>query len=177
MEPQAANPLDVFRDYACVKLREYAAQIERCLGLLSDAQVWQRPNQHSNSVANLVLHLCGNVTQWILGGLGGGAEPRDRPAEFAARGGASAAELAARMRGVVAEACCTIERLDHAMLSAPVAIQGYATTGLAAAFHVTEHFAFHAGQIIWATKAILDVDLSLYDAQGRRLDARTGPIP
>jgi uncharacterized damage-inducible protein DinB len=174
----AARPeMTLLRRYAVAKLREYADQIARCAALLTPEQCWRRPNEHSNAVGNLVLHLCGNVTQWILCGLGGRTIPRDRAAEFAQREPLPPAPLMRRLREAIDAAVAVVEGLPDGRWGEPVTIQGYKTTVLAAVFHVVEHFAFHTGQIVWATKAMLDVDLSLYDVNGRRLDGRADGIP
>jgi uncharacterized damage-inducible protein DinB len=157
------------------RLGHYLAQIERCAGVLSTEQLWHRPNEHVNSAANLILHLTGNVRQWIVAKVGGEAIERDRPAEFAARDGRPAGEIVPLLRTAVERACAVIKELDTEALAAPRTIQGYEILTQTAVVHVVEHFAFHAGQIIHATKWLADVDLSLYDAQGRRTDGRGNP--
>lgn len=157
-----------FSAYAREKLRVELSQIARCAGLLSADELWRRHNAHTNSVANLILHLTGNVRQWIIGGVGGEAIARDRPAEFADRSGRPAAEIVPPLEQAVARACEVIGGLRDDELLRPLTIQGYAVTPLVAVFHVTEHFSFHTGQIVHITKAWRDVDLSLYDAQGRK---------
>jgi uncharacterized damage-inducible protein DinB len=157
------------------RLEHYLAQIRRCSLLLGDEGVWERPNGHVNSVANLVLHLTGNVRQWILGGVGGIPVERDRPAEFAARGGAGAAELVDGLTAAVCDAIGVIRGLDSVRLAETRVIQGYDVTVQTAVLHVVEHFSYHAGQVVHATKWLKDVDLSLYDAQGRRIDGSGTP--
>lgn len=166
-----SEPLREFLNYAAGKLEQNLAQIVRCAALLSEDEFWYRPNRHSNSVGNLVLHLSGNVRQWLLAGLGGQSYQRDRAGEFAARGGRPAAQLVAELRQTVLDACGVLGNFDPAALAAPRTIQGYDVSALVAVFHVVEHFSFHTGQIVHAVKAMRDVDLSLYDAHGRRLDA------
>ncbi len=164
-------------EYAVEKIGDHQAQIRRCLALLSEEQAWFRPNEHSHSVGNLVLHLCGNVTQWILGGLGGQPYTRDRRAEFAARGTVSREGLQRRLAETVAAAEAVLRGLTPEVVAAEHEIQQYRVTGLAAVLHVVEHFAFHTGQIITMTKWLLDVDLSLYDERGYRHDRRQTGAP
>jgi uncharacterized damage-inducible protein DinB len=137
--------------------------------------LWHRPNAHVNSVANLILHLTGNVGQWIVGGVGGEAIERDRSGEFAARDGRPAVEIVPPLRTTVERAIAIIGGLDATRLGESRTIQGYAVTVETAVLHVVEHFAYHAGQIVHATKWLRDVDLSLYDAQGRRIDGSDAP--
>ncbi len=171
------SPSEGFLEYASAKLRRYAMQIRRCAELLDDAELWRRADPHCNAVGNLILHLTGNVSQWVLGGLAEREVSRDRPAEFAARGVPDRAAMLARFDDAVREACGVIGRLDPAALARRASIQGYDVTRRVAVFHVVEHFAYHAGQIIHATKALRGVSLSLYDAQGQLLsgDDRSTP--
>lgn len=166
---------DEFRRAVMKKLVQDLEQIGRCAGLLSEAQAWSRPNEHCNSAANLILHLTGNVRQWIVAGLGGATFERDRPGEFAARDAGPHAPIYAELERVVQAALRVIGSLDDAGLERRYSIQGYDVSGLEACFHVAEHFSFHTGQIVHMTKAILDVDLSLFDAQGRRMQSSAQP--
>jgi len=167
-----AEPLREFICYAIDQLEQNLTQVLRCARLLTESELWHRPNDHTNSVGNLILHLTGNVSQWILGGIGGQQVPRDRPREFAERGPLPAAEILPLLEHAVRQAVQTLRKLDPGTLKERCEIQGYHVSRLVAIFHVVSHFCFHTGQIIHATKALRNVDLSLYDAQGRPLDAR-----
>ena len=156
--------------FAEQKLRLEMGQIERCAGLLRDDEVWRRDNEHTNSVGNLILHLAGNMHQWVLGGLGGQSIKRDRPAEFAARGSRPTMECVEALRGTLERAYAVLAGLDAAALARGYVVQDYEVSGAAAVVHVVEHFSWHVGQIVHITKALRNVDLSLYDAQGHRLD-------
>lgn len=158
-----------FRGVADRTLKEHAAQISRCVQLLDAEQVWARANENCNSVGNLLLHLNGNLRQWIVSGLGGTEFDRDRPAEFAQRGPLPADELLAALTETVAAARTTITNLDSDALAKRYQIQQRDVSGVRAVFHAVEHFAFHTGQIIQITKQLRNVDLSLYDEHGQRL--------
>lgn len=127
-------------------------RIVKCLQQLSEEEIWWRPNSDSNSAGNLVLHLCGNVRQWIISGLGGEEDRRQRDREFAERGPIPRNVLVAQLRRTVREACRVLARLPDDSLSRNYVIQGFHVTGLDAAFGVTEHFGYHTGQIIYITK-------------------------
>lgn len=163
-----------FARSAARKLRQDCRQIVRCARLLSEAEAWSRPNERCNSVANQMLHLTGNIRQWILGGLAGDTTSRDRPAEFAARGPAPLEPIIAGLEQTIDAAATILDKMTADLLAQAYLIQGYNVTGLHAAFHVAEHISFHTGQIVHITKAIKNVDLSLYDPQGKLISAATG---
>ena len=161
-----------FTPYAASKLEQSFAQIQRCLALLTSEQVWSRPNDVSNAVGNLVLHLNGNIRQWILSALGGESHERDRPAEFSHREPIPTEVILADLQETVERAREVLSALSEQQLEAELTIQGYAVTGMEAVFHAVEHFSLHTGQIVYATKLLTGEDLSLYDAHGQRLDGR-----
>lgn len=152
----------VFLEYSAAKLEQLAGRIETCLGQLPQESVWYRGNQNANAVGNLVLHLCGNVRQWIGTGVAGLPEVRDRDAEFAAQDGGSAADLSARLRSRTAEAAAVLRSLDPVRLGDRIVVQSYHVTVLEAIYHVVEHYSGHTGQIIFATKALTGSDLGFY---------------
>src|SRR5438128_10392124 len=141
---------------------EYLPKIERCLEHLTDEDVWWRPNEASNSIGNLLLHLRGNVTQWIIGGVGKRPYERKRQQEFDERTHISTRELSATLRAVVEEACAIISTVDASELLTRRQIQDYDVTVLEAVYHVVEHFGMHTGQIIMMTKLRTGKDLKLW---------------
>ncbi len=143
-------------------LRQHAGRIESCIAKLAPEQIWARGSENENAIGNLVLHLCGNVRQWIIAGVGGASDIRKRDGEFAARGGVPLTELMEKLRSTVDEAVGVVERATAERLAAPMAIQGYQTTGLGAIYHVVEHFSGHTGQIVFATKMLTGQDLGFY---------------
>jgi uncharacterized damage-inducible protein DinB len=144
-------------------VRQYLPKIERCLAELSDEQVWWRPNQASNSIGNLVLHLCGNARQWIIAGLGGAPDTRTRDAEFSQTEAIPRNELLALLRSTVAHVEEVLNTLNPDILLEPRLIQGVEIDVLRAVFHVTEHFSTHTGQIVLLTKLLSNKDLGFYD--------------
>jgi uncharacterized damage-inducible protein DinB len=127
-------------------------RLVECLGQLSDEEIWWRPNEASNSVGNLLLHLCGNMRQWIISGLGGAADVRERDKEFSERGPIDRRELREELQQTMRQAAAVLARLKPADLSRSYRIQQYDVTGYEAATQVTEHVAYHLGQIIYVTK-------------------------
>jgi len=150
-------------------LREqHLPRIIGCLRTLSEAQIWWRPHPTSNSVGNLVLHLAGNVRQWIVCGLGGEQDRREREKEFSEPGPLSRRFLIGHVESAVAAADRVLRSLSPADLARAYRIQGFRVTGLSAIAHVTEHFAHHAGQIIYATKLRRGVDLGFTHLPGEK---------
>ena len=159
-------------------LEHHLPRIERCLRMLSEKEIWWRPNASSNSAGNLVLHLNGNVRQWIVAGLGGKPFSRERAKEFSERGPIPRRRLIALLRSTVQEAGSTIASLTAANLEREFTIQGFQVTGLRALLHVTEHFAFHTGQIIYMTKLKRRRDLTFTRLPGDKpKKARRAALP
>ena len=134
------------------ELTSALARIKHCLGQLTDEQVWWRPRPALNSIGNLILHLRGNVRQWVVAGLSGGADSRDRPAEFAVRGPIPKGELLRQLEAVVDEARAVLARLTARQLLEARRIQGFDVTGLAAVFDTVPHFRGHTQEIVSLTR-------------------------
>jgi uncharacterized damage-inducible protein DinB len=152
----------IFLDFSGKKLLQLASRIETCLGRLSAEQVWARGSENENAVGNLVLHLCGNMRQWIVSGVGGKPDVRVRDREFTARGDVTPAELAERLKGTVEEAVEVIDKVTAARLAEHVTVQKYDVTVMEAIAHVVEHFGQHTGQIMFATKMMTGQELGFY---------------
>ena len=162
-----ADPADLARQFAtgvATEFRahvadEYVPRIGRCVELLTPEELWRRPGPHNNSVGNLLLHLAGNTRQWILAGIDGQPDARDRDGEFAATGADTPAGAA-----LVEQLRQTVDRLTPAEWLAVRRFQGrWDQTCLAAVLHVMEHFSGHAGQIYAFTKEVRGVDLKFWD--------------
>jgi uncharacterized damage-inducible protein DinB len=142
---------------------DFMPKIEQCLGMLSEEDVWWRAHETNNSVGNLLLHLSGNVRQWIISGIGGAPDHRQRPLEFAERSPIQKKIVWSRLQDTVAEASRVLELFPAGQLLERRKIQGFDNTVLQAIFHVVEHFALHTGQIIYITKLREGKDLRFYD--------------
>jgi hypothetical protein len=153
----------LFLDFSRKKLFEqFWPRLKECAVSLTEEQIWWRPNDASNSIGNLLLHLNGNVNQWLVASFNKEADKRDRPAEFSAKAGATAAELLDRLSATLDRAAAVLERLTPAELLAPYEIQGYHLRGLDAVYQVVEHFGLHYGQIAYITKLLSAKDLGFY---------------
>lgn len=148
---------------------EFLPRIHQCLGELSDDEIWRRPNESVVSVGNLVIHLAGNVRQWIISGLGGAPDHRVRDSEFAVAGPMPRDQLLGLLDDTVAEAMAVVERTDPVALLEPRRVQGREESGVSILVHVTEHFSYHTGQISLHVKLRKNIDLGYY--AGRNLNA------
>jgi len=157
-------------------LQVHLPRLEACLRELSPQQIWWRANPASNSVGNLLLHMEGNVRQWIVSGLGGTADRRERDLEFSELGPVPRRTLLARVRQAVKDADRVMRKLNGVALTRNYSIQGFRVTGLCAVFHVVEHFSHHTGQVIVLTKILLGKDLKFtHLPQERKASRRSIP--
>lgn len=160
--------LDTARHYL---MEQYLPKIRRCLEVLSEEDVWWRPNAESNSVGNLVVHLCGNVRQWIVSGVGGRPDLRERAKEFAADGGydgvaMDGAALLDRLTETLSEVDDVLAACSTDDLTRRAVFQGDELTVLEGIFHAVEHFSMHTGQIVYVTKLRTGRDLRFYEVEG-----------
>ncbi len=176
IEPPA-TPLPASRAFlrhARFRLREdYPVKIRRAVESIDETRLWWRPNEASNSIGNLLLHLAGNLRQWIVAGVGGAPDDRDRDAEFARREGLSRQELLALLQSAIEEADAVLENIereienglpdDDAALQRLCRPQGFPQTVLDAIFHPIEHFSYHTGQIVQIAKLLEADRIRFYD--------------
>ncbi len=162
--------LQEFIDQSLYFLNENTPRIKNCLDRLTEDQVWQRPNASSNSIGNLIIHLNGNITQYILSSLGGEEDLRERDLEFSAKEGWNKNELFDLISGTINQATEVIQKLSEEDLLTSRSVQGFDYTGVANIIHVVEHYSYHTGQIAYWTKLLKDEDLEFYD--GKDLNKR-----
>lgn len=163
---------ELFLAFSHQRLTLFLSRIEDCLSRLSEDQVWARGGDNENSVGNLVLHLCGNVRQWIISGVGGEQDVRERDAEFTAAGGVTVAELKRRLQGTVEQAIQIIRTLPVSRLTERTTVQKQDKAVLEAIYAVVEHFAQHTGQIVFATKMLTGQDLEYHKHLGTHRPTR-----
>jgi uncharacterized damage-inducible protein DinB len=142
--------------------KDFMPKIRHAVEGLSVDQIWWRPNSNSNSVGNMILHLCGNVRQWVIAGVGGAPDTRVRDLEFAEEGPIPAPILMDELESIVEEAIATLRELDGNILLDPKRVQVYDVTPVQAIFHVVEHFSYHTGQIVYVVKMLKDENMGFY---------------
>lgn len=159
----ASRFLERSRHYLC---DEYPIKISAAVRSMPADRLWWRANAQANSAGNLVLHLTGNVRQWVLSGIGGAPDVRQRDAEFAARDEADAETLLAALADTIDEVRQVIAGLSPASLGEARVIQGRETSVFSALYHVVEHFSGHTGQIILLAKSFAPGAVRFYDDTG-----------
>lgn len=137
-------------------------RIKACLNELTETEIWESPGPASNSIGNLVLHLCGNITQYIISSMGNEEDIRQRDFEFAVKGGFTPSVLLDKISVTVARATGIIKNLDEKALMKTYSVQGFTLSGVGILIHVTEHYSYHTGQIVFHTKALKNKDMGFY---------------
>lgn len=166
--------LDASRRYL---LDEYLPKIRLAIAPVSEADIWWRPIDDSNSIGNLILHIEGNARQWLLDGVGGVPSSRNRDAEFAPTEGRSKAMLLEQLAGTLHQIDAVLARITITQLDAPRVIQGASTTVLGAIYHVVEHVSMHTGQIIQLARWRAPGAVRLYDASSTSFTPLWSPEP
>lgn len=143
-------------------MEESVPRIKKCLHTLDEPQVWHRPNEQTVSVGNLVLHLGGNLRQWVLSGIGGQPDRRQRSQEFAVTDPVPVSQLIADLDALMIEVDKVLTGITPEMLLEKRRVQGFEESVLAILLHVTEHFSYHTGQITYFVKSTHNIDLQYY---------------
>jgi uncharacterized damage-inducible protein DinB len=150
---KAPTDAQEFLDASRVFLKDdFLPKLMHCLHEMPEEDLWWRPNERSNSVGNLILHLCGNLREWILNSMGGATFERNRDAEFASRGPVPKLQLIDSIQATVTEVDRVLAMLPADGLRDSFAIQRDSTSRLQAIYHVVEHFSYHLGQILYIYK-------------------------
>lgn len=158
-----------FKGEAVFTLDDAHTRFRHVLDQLDDTQVWHRPHPGMNAVGNLVLHVCGNLTQWIVVGCDPGrarSDERERPSEFAADRRTPRAELSQQLDDVVKQAAQTLAGLNKDHLLEARGIQGFDVTGMGAVWHSVAHMQAHAQEAVYATKLMLGTGYRVRDVYG-----------
>jgi len=154
--------IEEFIAQAIHRIDENTPKIVACMEQLEEIDIWKRPNSHSNGVGNIILHLCGNIRQYAISSLGKEKDVRERDKEFSADGGYSKSVLLKKLADTLEEAKNIIQNITEEELLRKRKVQGYTHSGIGIIIHVTEHYSYHTGQIIFWTKLLKDKDLGFY---------------
>lgn len=153
---------EAIKHYSIHYLEERFGMIEASLRMFPQDQLWVKPNPASNSMGNLVLHLCGNIRQYVISGLGGEADTRERDLEFTAKPDATLDAILGTLRETLDKSIEVIVRTEEHELLIMRTVQGYEMNGVGILTHVVEHLSYHTGQIAFYTKLRLNEDLGFY---------------
>jgi len=158
-----ADATQLFLEHSLQKLvQQYWPRLKSSVESLTEEQLWWRPNEACNSIGNLLLHLNGNVRQWLVASFSRLEDSRNRPAEFNQRESISVSTLLNQLGATIQQAGDVLARLTSADLAATYEIQGYKVSGLDAVYQVVEHFAMHYGQVLYIVKTLNGSDLGFY---------------
>lgn len=149
---------------------QYFPKICRAVDGLQEADLWWRANPSCNSIGNLILHLAGNARQWVVAGIGGARDLRDRESEFRASGGKGREALLGHLEDALDEVDGVLGTLSPESLAEDRVIQGMPVSVLGAIYHVVEHFSMHTGQIIHLSKERTGRDLAFYRVRGDEVE-------
>lgn len=152
-----------FVENAIYRMNESTRMIKKTFEELSESDIWQKPNNSSNSIGNLILHLCGNIGQYIIASLGENPDTRERDLEFSTSDGLAKAELLEKLIKTVETAKATIENATTEQFLKKRMVQGFDFSGIGVVIHAVEHYSYHTGQIAFWTKILKDKDLGFYD--------------
>lgn len=148
---------------ALYRMDESTRMIKKSLEEISDEEIWQKPNSSLNSIANLMLHLCGNISQYIISSLGETEDLRNRDAEFNATGGLTKTAVLKKLEDTVNTAKRVIYDTTPKQYLKVRQVQGFSFSGVGIVLHAVEHYSYHTGQIAFWVKQLKDVDLGFYD--------------
>ena len=152
-----------FTEQSVCRMEENVLRIVKCFSELTEEEIWKKPNTQSNSIGNLVLHLCGNITQYIISSMGGNEDHRKRDLEFSTKGGITKQQLIDKLSKVVDQSIAIINKASDSELIRTRKVQAYQLSGVGIIIHVVEHFSYHTGQITFWTKYLKNKDLGFYD--------------
>lgn len=155
---------------AIYRMDKSTLMIQKSLTEISEEEVWLKPNESLNSIANLILHLCGNITQYIISSLGETEDIRERDLEFSTSKGLNKSELLTKLEAIVDNAKHVIYDSDLEQLLKIRIVQGFSFSGVGVILHVVEHYSYHTGQIAFWVKQLKNKDLGFY--KGRDLNTK-----
>jgi uncharacterized damage-inducible protein DinB len=155
--------LHEFLENSLYRMDENTRMVGKCLQELSEDEMWITPNAHSNSIANLILHLCGNITQYAISSLGQKEDLRERDQEFAIKSGFNKAEVFHKLTETVNLAKSTIKNTPVEQFVRKRMVQGFSLSGIGIIVHVVEHYSYHTGQIAFWVKQLKNKDLGFYE--------------
>ncbi len=152
-----------FIENSCYRMDESLRMVKISLTKISEEQLWQKPNTSLNSIGNLILHLCGNMTQYGMASLNEIEDERKRDLEFSTGGGYTKEELLEKLESTITKVKATLQNVSLERLLALKQVQGFEFSGIGNIIHVVEHFSYHTGQIAFWVKQLNNEQLGFYE--------------
>ncbi len=159
---------------ALYRIDESTRMINTSLEHVTEEQFWQKPNSSLNSIGNLILHLCGNMTQYVISSLGEIEDKRNRVAEFTLDKTTDKANLLAKLMETTDTAKRVIFDATLQQFLKQRSVQGFSLSGVGVVMHAVEHYSYHTGQIAFWVKQLHNVDLGFYE--GVDLNTKSPPV-
>ncbi|WP_019669831.1 DinB family protein [Eudoraea adriatica] len=159
-----------FLENSVYRLDESTRMNKISLKSIEESNIWRKPNESSNSIGNQIMHICGNMTQYIIASLGGLHDQRNRDAEFSITNGFTSVQLLQKLENTVDQAKNVLKSCSKSQLLQKREVQGFDLSGIGIVIHAVEHYSYHTGQIAFWTKMLVNKDLGFYD--GRDLNIK-----
>lgn len=170
MNPIRDKWMSEFLENSVYRLDESTRMNKISLESIEESNIWQKPNDSSNSIGNQIIHICGNMTQYIIASLGGQSDLRNRDAEFSITDGFTGSELIQKLEDTVHQAKYVLNNCSKSQLLKRYMVQGFDLSGIGIVIHAVEHYSYHTGQIAFWTKLLINRNLGFYD--GRDLNIK-----
>lgn len=155
--------LEEFKNNAIYRIDENVRMISIALSKIDEGELWTRHNQSLTTLGNQILHICGNMTQYIVSGLGGGEDLRERDKEFSLEHEHTSDELLKLLLDTTQKSSTIIKKATEAQLLTSYSVQGFDFSGIGVVLHAVEHFSYHTGQIAFQVKLTIDQPLGFYE--------------
>ena len=158
-----AQLIDELVKNALYRMDENTRMLSISLQSISEEELWLKPNNSLNSIANLILHLCGNITQYVIASLGETKDMRNRDQEFSKKDGLNKSEVFKKLEDTVDTAKRVIFDASADQFLKVRSVQGFTFSGIGVVLHAVEHYSYHTGQIAFWVKQLKDKDLGFYE--------------
>lgn len=156
------NFTDDVIDNQMMRMDDNTRFIGICLNKITEEQLWQKPVETSNSIGNQIVHLLGNITQYVMSGVGDGPDVRKRDLEFSSSKTHSKQELKTKLEALVNRVSELIKIVDAEKWIEMKSVQGFEMSRIGCLIHAVEHYSYHTGQIALITKLMVNEDLGFW---------------
>ncbi len=156
------DTLKEFKKNACFRIEEGQRMIRIAFAKVQEEKLWELPGKNGMALGNQILHICGNMNQYVVSSLGAKPDNRKRDMEFSAKEGYNRVELLKKLDKTVSDSIKIIEAASELQYKKIYKVQGFELSGIGVVFHAVEHFSYHVGQIAFWVKQLTQSDLGFY---------------